>query len=424
MPDDPSISPSPSTPPDAAGAGNDRRLDTVPAFIQGSFERSVSTPLLDAGRFLAERVSTPGTTFAISVAGPFAEHETGLSSLCPLLEAGLVDWVVARGEDLYQDADRSFRRATAEPRISEVLADWLRQSRVRVLDQSFPGTTLVSTALFIERLILSPPFQKILSTAELNALLGKYLAERDRLLDISDVSALAAAHRRGVPVFADSPGGSDIGRLVSAAALTGNRLIVDLNKDLNQAAGIVFAARRSGQSAICCLGGGAPRDLLLQASKHLDDPLGLGPHPHGAIVEVASPGRLRMRHRLRGVADPHFPALREVELAPAIALPLLAALLLEQVPAREHAPLLPELDLLVEQIRDGHLRANLERQQQQIQERMRATGAQLQARVQEQQSRIQSRLGATQATIHAEVSRVQQQVQRLLQQVRPPGSDS
>jgi hypothetical protein len=226
-----------------------------------------------------------------------------------------------------------------------------------------------------------------------------------------------------VPVFADSPGGSDIGRLVSASALSGNRLIVDLNKDLNQAAGIVYAACKKGTSAICCLGGGMPRDLLLQASKHLDDPLGLGPHPHGAIVEVATQGRFRIRSRLRSLPDSLFPALREVELAPAIAPPLLAALLLEEVPTRVHRPLIAELDVFVEQIQDAYLRANLERQQHQLQERVRATSAHLQARMQEQQSRLQSRLEVTQASFHAEVNRVQQQIQRLLQQVRPPGGD-
>lgn len=398
--------------------------NTVPAFIQESFEERLSTSLLEGGRFLAELLASPDTTFAISVAGPFAEHETGLASLCPLLESGLVDWVVARGEDLYHDADRSFRRATDDPQVRAGQMEWTRLSRVRLLDQTFPGTTLISTALFMERLILSPPFQKIFSSAELNALLGKYLAERDRQLGISEGSALAAAHRRGVPVFADSPGGSDIGRLVSASALSGNRLIVDLNRDLNQAAGIVYAARKRGTSAICCLGGGMPRDLLLQASKHLDDPLGLGPHPHGAVLEVALRGRFRMRTRLRGLPDSLFPELREVELATPIALPVLAALLLEQVPSRVHRPLLPELDLLVEQIQDAYLRANLERQQHHLQERVRATSAHFQARMQEQQSRFQSRFEVTQATFQAEVSRVQQQIQRLLQQVRPPGGDS
>src|SRR5690606_32915014 len=198
----------------------EREGGTVPAFIQESFEERLSSSLLESGRFLAEILAEPNTTFAISVAGPFAEHETGLASLCPLLEAGLVDWVVARGEDLYHDADRSFRRASEDPQVRVNQMEWARQSRVRLLEQTFPGTTLLSTALFVERLILSPPFQKILSSAEVNGLLGKYLSERDRLLGIAEGSALAAAYRRGVPVFADSPGGSDIGRLVSASALS------------------------------------------------------------------------------------------------------------------------------------------------------------------------------------------------------------
>ena len=79
----------PSAPPQGGQVG--QRRDTVPAFIQESFEERLSSSLLEGGRFLAELLSEPTTTFAISVAGPFAAHETGLASLCPLLEAGLVD---------------------------------------------------------------------------------------------------------------------------------------------------------------------------------------------------------------------------------------------------------------------------------------------------------------------------------------------
>jgi hypothetical protein len=296
----------------------------------------------------------------------------------------------------------------------------LRQSKIRVLDVGFTGPQLLSTEQFFERLIVSPRFQKTVSSAELNSLLGAYFAERDKLLGLPESSVLAVAKRRGVPVFTDSHGGSHIGRLVSAAALSGNRLMVDLGHDLNEAAGIVLHAKQAGESVICCIGGGMPRDLLLQAARHLRDPLGIGEYVHDAAVEVSAPGRLRVAARLRREAPAAQPELLEVELPPAIALPVLAALLLEETEPRTPAPLLDQLDDLVDQLRQQHLRANLERQQLLLQQKVKATGAQLQARVQEQQSWFQTKLEETQATLQAEMTRAQQQIHRLLQQVRLP----
>ena len=49
-------------------------------FIEGTFQPAVSRPLLEAGTFLAARLRQPQTLFGVSVAGPFAEHESGLAS--------------------------------------------------------------------------------------------------------------------------------------------------------------------------------------------------------------------------------------------------------------------------------------------------------------------------------------------------------
>ena len=63
-----------------------------------------------------------------------------------------------------------------------------------------------------------------MGTAEFHHLVGKYLAARERGARASKRrSLLAAAYRRGVPIFTSSPGDSSIGMNLAALALEGQQ---------------------------------------------------------------------------------------------------------------------------------------------------------------------------------------------------------
>src|SRR6202041_1647725 len=108
-------------------------------------------------------------------------------------------------------------------------------------------------------------------TAEFHHLVGKYLAA---LEDEGEPGAsatggrhrsmLAAAHRCGVPVFTSSPGDSSIGMNLAALQLEGSALRIDPLRDVNQSAAIVWDAKKAGRSGVLILGGGSPKNFMLQ----------------------------------------------------------------------------------------------------------------------------------------------------------------
>lgn len=365
--------------------------------------------------------TTEGTsTVGISVSGSVGEAQKSFDSLSVLIEGGLVDWLVTPAEDLYLDAERRFAAAHV-PEPTPVDSGSLfhvekRVERIRLRDAGFSRNQLEDTRLFFARIILLPALQGTLSTAELNAHYGRFLWARDEHLGIENHSLLAQAARLCLPLFSNLTDGSILGRQIAAAALTGNRLVVDSSRDLNLAAGLVLAAGRDGGSLVACFGGGPPRDLVLQASRHLGHLLSDQPGHHAAVLEIVQAGRSRLGSLFARLWPEGGPKFRGIELDPSVVLPLLAAFWIQRSTSRPPRRLLEQRDLLLEQLRDDHLRDDLERQ-------VRETGAQLQAGVREAQDQFQHRLEEQRATIQTEVQRLQNQVQsrlhRFLKQVRP-----
>jgi len=100
-------------------------------------------------------------------------------------------------------------------------------------------------------------------------------------------SLLAAAWEYGVPVYTSSPGDSSIGMNVAAKALEGNGLLLDVNADVNETASIVWDAKaRGGKSAVWILGGGSPKNFLLQTEPQIQEVLGIAEKGHDYFLAV------------------------------------------------------------------------------------------------------------------------------------------
>jgi deoxyhypusine synthase len=126
-----------------------------------------------------------------------------------------------------------------------------------------------------------------MSSAEFHYLAGKYVAERERVLGIGRKSLLASAFESGVPIYTSSPGDSSIGMNVAAKALTGNRLRIDVNADVNETAAIVLDAKRTGgRSAVFILGGGSPKNFLLQTEPQIQEVLKIEEKGHDYFLQV------------------------------------------------------------------------------------------------------------------------------------------
>jgi len=161
------------------------------------------------------------------------------------------------------------------------------QGVVRIYDVLFDYRVLLDTDAFFREVIVSPEFQHEMSTAEFHHLLGKFVRAREEKLGLKHRSLLAAAWEFGVPIYTSSPGDSSIGMNVAATALDGNRLRLDVSADVNETAAIVLDAKASGgKSAVWILGGGSPKNFVLQTEPQLQEVLGVSEKGHDYFLAI------------------------------------------------------------------------------------------------------------------------------------------
>jgi deoxyhypusine synthase len=126
-----------------------------------------------------------------------------------------------------------------------------------------------------------------MSSAEFHYLCGKYVREREKALGTKRRSLLAAAHEYGVPIYTSSPGDSSIGMNVAAMALEGNQLRFDVNADVNETAAIVWSAKAGGgKSGVWILGGGSPKNFVLQTEPQIQEVLGIEEKGHDYFFAI------------------------------------------------------------------------------------------------------------------------------------------
>jgi deoxyhypusine synthase len=242
--------------------------------------------LQKACRLFAEKMLEPDVTVGMSLSGAMTPAGVGLSSIIPLLKSGFVDWIASTGANLYHDAHAGL--GLTMHRGSHEMDDTLlrREGVVRIYDILFDYRVLLSTDSFLRRILEEPPFQKTLGTAELHHLLGKYLAAREARLKVRDTCVLTAAYRAGVPIYTSSPGDSSIGMNVAELALRDKGPRIDVSLDVNETASIVFGAKSGGgRSAVLIIGGGSPKNFVLQTEPQIQEVLGLDEKGHDYFIQ-------------------------------------------------------------------------------------------------------------------------------------------
>ncbi|HEX7519639.1 MAG TPA: deoxyhypusine synthase [Candidatus Deferrimicrobium sp.] len=243
--------------------------------------------LREGARLLSERMLKPDVTVGLSLTGALTPAGLGVSCVVPLLKAGFVDWVVSTGANLYHDAHfgLGLPMHAGSPFLDDrVLRD---EGVVRIYDVLFDYEVLLDTDAFFRQVLDLPEFQAQMGTAEFHYRLGRYTAQREKALGQGEVSVLAAAWRYGVPVYTSSPGDSSIGMNVAAMRLGGRGVTFDVSLDVNETAAIVYdAKRRGGKSAVWILGGGSPKNFMLQTEPQIQEVLGLDEKGHDYFLQV------------------------------------------------------------------------------------------------------------------------------------------
>jgi len=243
--------------------------------------------LREGARLLSERMLKPDVTVGLSLTGALTPAGLGVSCIVPLLKAGFVDWVVSTGANLYHDAH--FGLGLPMHAGSPFLDDRVLREEgvVRIYDVLFAYDVLLDTDAFFRQVLDLPEFQVQMGTAEFHYRLGRYMAQREKALGQGEVSVLAAAWRYGVPVYTSSPGDSSIGMNVAAMRLGGRGVTFDVSLDVNETAAIVYdAKRRGGKSAVWILGGGSPKNFMLQTEPQIQEVLGLDEKGHDYFLQI------------------------------------------------------------------------------------------------------------------------------------------
>jgi deoxyhypusine synthase len=235
--------------------------------------------------FVRKMLANNGTV-GLALSGALTPAGLGMSCLVPLVEAGFIDWIVSTGANLYHDTHYALGMDLfqAGPNLPDLE---LRQNQViRIYDIVFDYENLLGTDAFFRKLCRGEAFQKTMGTAEFHYLVGKYLAEREQQTGRIGKSLLAACYRHAVPVFTSSPGDSSIGMNLAALMLEGSQLRIDPLRDVNQSAAIVWDAKVSGgTSSVFILGGGSPKNFMLQTEPQIQEVLGLAEAGHDYFLQ-------------------------------------------------------------------------------------------------------------------------------------------
>lgn len=255
--------------------------ETAADLIDQAFLAYNGARLREGAKLLVERMLADDVTVALSVTGALTPAGLGMSAIIPLMEAGFVDWIVSTGANLYHDAHFGLGLAMHQGTFQVDDVELREKGVVRIYDIFFDYEVLLDTDAFFREIIAGPEFQRTMSTAEFHYLCGKYLRAREEKLGLKARSLLAAAYEFGVPIYTSSPGDSSIGMNVAAKALEGNQLLLDVNADVNETAGLVWDAKASGgKSAVWILGGGSPKNFLLQTEPQIQEVLGIAEKGH------------------------------------------------------------------------------------------------------------------------------------------------
>ena len=261
--------------------------ETAADLIESAFLAYNAGRLREGCALFTQRMLAPDVTVGMTLTGAMTPAGLGMSCLIPLMEAGFVDWLISTGANLYHDAHFGLGLAMhrGTPHADDVeLRD---KGVVRIYDIFFDYSVLLSTDAFIREVSARDEFQRPMSSAEYHWLLGKYLAERERALGLTRRSVLAAAHQLDVPVYTSSPGDSSIGMNVAEQALAGSKLRFDVSADVNETAAIVLEAKRAkGKSGCLIVGGGSPKNFMLQTEPQIQEVLGIDERGHDYFLQM------------------------------------------------------------------------------------------------------------------------------------------
>jgi deoxyhypusine synthase len=337
----------------------------VTELIDGAFLAYNAGRLQKAARLLVERMLAPDCWVGLSLSGAMTPAGIGQSVLVPMIRAGFIDWMVSTGANLYHDAHFGLGLALHQGASRVDDEALFKDGVVRIYDILFEYEVLLKTDAYMREVMSAREFQGEMSTAEMHYLLGKYLAAREDELGIIDSCVLSTAYRCGVPCYVSSPGDSSIGLNVAELWLKGGGPRIDVSKDVNETSALVYEAKMTGRgSGVLAIGGGSPKNFILQTEPQINEILGLKDEGHDYFLQItdARPdtgglsGATPEEAVTWGKVDPSkLPDSVVVYGDATIIMPLLAAYAIDKHEERPQRRLYDRRDEMVERLRKDFL---------------------------------------------------------------------
>lgn len=250
------------------------------AYNAGSFRK--------ACELFVSGVMQEDVRIGVSLSGALTPAGLGRSCLIPLVKAGLVDWIVSTGANLYHDLHRmlgyEFHQGCAKADDTKLRENGI----IRIHDIFIDFNALLDTDRFVRDTLRRerPNFKKNTpcSSADIHAILGRAIIRKNP--GLKDESLLAAAFEAGVPIHTSSPADSSIGMNIAALMLENTPIPLDSHQDINEVTSYVYdIKRRGGKSAVLILGGGSPKNFVLQTEPHIQEVLGLPEAGHDFFIQ-------------------------------------------------------------------------------------------------------------------------------------------
>ena len=338
---------------------------TLPQLVEDAFLSYNAGRLREACRLFTSKYLDEQTTVGLSLSGALTPAGLGISCLVPLVEAGFIDWIVSTGANLYHDTHFALGMDMHQSRPGLNDLELREHQVIRIYDIVFDYENLLGTDRFFRTLCRGAAFQKTMGTAEFHHLAGKYLAAREDEQGLRHRSLMAAAYRCGVPIFTSSPGDSSIGMNLAALQLEGSDLRIDPLRDVNQSAAVVWDAKKTGRSGVFILGGGSPKNFMLQTEPQIQEVLGLDEAGHDYFLQVtdARPdtgglsGATPQEAMTWGKVDPEqLPDTVTCYLDSTVFLPILTAYSLATHEPRTPRRLMDRLDEIMKELEAGYIK--------------------------------------------------------------------
>jgi deoxyhypusine synthase len=256
--------------------------------IEKTFLAYNGARLREGCQLLVKKMLKNDVTMGMSLAGALTPAGLGRSAVVPMIKAGFVDWIVATGANMYHDLHFAFNFPLHVGSHLVDDADLRKNDVVRIYDILLGYTDcLMSTDEILRSILRQAEFQKEMGTAEFYYLLGKHAAQWEEKTGHRDVSILAAAYRGGVPVYTSSPGDSTIGMNIAEAEIRGGKIRINPTIDVNETTAFVLGAKRSGgKSGVLLIGGGSPKNFILQTEPQIQEVLRIKEVGHDYFFQV------------------------------------------------------------------------------------------------------------------------------------------